>query len=409
VSFRRSRRVASLLAVRRTVKAFVLRGEWAPRSGYAPTGRELALRKATVASQVWRNPNATLEEVADPSPQPDEVVIRVRACGVCGSDVHCIDPDDEGYIRFSGPARLPVILGHEYAGEVVEAGSAVTTLKVGDSVAAEGMLWCGLCEPCRRGTPNQCVNLDMVGFSAPGAYAEFIAAKERYCWGLQPLLASGLSDPGEIYELGALLEPAGCAYNGLFVGHDRFKPGVRVAVFGAGPIGLAAVALARAAGASLVVAFDPVAERVLLARAMGAHHAYNPNSLSRDGLSPVGILMELSGGHGFDLHVEAAGAADKTVPAMVQTLAPNGRIIYLGRTGAKASINLDTLVSGASALAGSRGHAGHGIYPNLIRMTAAGILPLSVMIGRRMPFPHVEEALAEARDGQLGKVMVIQT
>jgi len=390
------------------VKAFVLRGEWSPRSGYAPTSYELTSRKAAVASQVWRHPQATIEDVADPSPQPDEVVIRIRACGVCGSDVHCVDPNDEGYVRFSGPARLPVILGHEYAGEVVALGSAVTTLKVGDPVAAEGMLWCGLCEPCRRGTPNQCVNLEMVGFSAPGAFAEFIIAKERYCWGLQPLMTPRVAATSDVFELGALLEPAGCAYNGLFVGHDRFKPGVRVAVFGAGPIGLAAVALARAAGASVVAAFDPVEERVGLARAMGAHYAHDPDSLERSGLSLVSVLLELSGGQGFDLHVEAAGAAGQTVPVMEQTLAPNGRIIYLGRTGARASLHLDTFISGASTIAGSRGHAGHGIYPSLIRMTAARILPLAGMISYRVQFPDVEEALVQAGDMRQGKVMVIQ-
>lgn len=386
------------------MKAFVLRGEWAPRPGYVGSPQERVSRKASVASQVWRNPAAAVEHVNDPLPDHDEVIVRIRACGVCGSDVHCVYPDEEGYLRFSGPARLPVILGHEYAGEVVEIGRGVRTLAVGDPVAAEGMLWCGLCEPCRRGAPNQCRNLEMVGFSSPGAYAEFVATRERYCWSLRPL--EGRSVGSSIFETGAMLEPAGCAYNGLFIGHDRFKPGVRVAVWGAGPIGLAAVALARAAGASLVVAVEPVEERRALALRLGAQYVFSPDDFA--GRDVCGPCDDLTKGDGFDLCIEAAGAAHRTVPLMQRALSANGRIVYLGRTGQSAAIDLDGLVSGACTVAGSRGHAGGGIYPNLIRMVASGLLPLEQMVTHRVAFPQVREALSAARDRRSGKVMVIR-
>jgi hypothetical protein len=180
-----------------------------------------------------------------------------------------------------------------------------------------------------------------------------------------------------------------------------------VGVFGVGPIGLATVALARAAGASKVVAIDPVIERGALARRMGAHVSLSLDELIRSGESPVEALRDLSNG-GFDIHVEAAGAADETIALMERTLAPNGRIVYLGRTGATSALQLDTLVSGASELAGSRGHAGHGIYPNLIRMTAAGVIDLSVMVTQTFRFPEVEQALEAAGDRRQGKVMVTQ-
>lgn len=254
------------------MQAILLEAEWAPRSGYPITALEEQSRKATMASQVWRNPRYTPSAAPDPTPGPREVIIQVRACGVCGSDTHCFETDDEGYIIFSGPVQLPVIPGHEYAGEVVAVGKEVRELRVGDLVAAEGMLYCGVCEACRTGHPNQCPHLDMVGFSSPGAYAEYIAADERFCWKLNGI-AERLGDKQAALELGALVEPISCPYNGIFVAAGGMRPGDHVAVFGAGPIGLGAIALARAAGAATVIAFDVSEARNKLAVEMGADEA----------------------------------------------------------------------------------------------------------------------------------------
>lgn len=380
------------------MRAFVLRGEWQPSPGYPITSQEEALGLARVACRVWRNPTASWEEVPDPAPQADEVVVRVRAVGVCGSDVHCVFPDETGYVRFSGPAKLPVILGHEFAGEVVEVGRSVRSLRVGDPVAVEGMRWCGLCEPCRAGWFNQCLHLEMVGFTAPGAYAEYVATSERYCWNLSGL-REHYAGPA-LFEAGALLEPAGCAYLGLFWSHDRFKPGVEVLVVGTGPIGLAAIALARAAGASLVVGVEPAPSRRDLALRLGAHHALDP---AREDL--VDALGALTSGRGFDLLVEAAGEADSTFPWMEKLLAPRGRLVYLGRTGRPARLDPDLWVSSAGTVAGSRGHAG-AAYGALLRMMGARVLDLRPMITHRLPLAQVHEALSTASGQRTGKVMV---
>jgi hypothetical protein len=300
---------------------------------------------------------------------------------------------------------LPVIIGHEFSGTVVEAGRRVTTLREGDMVASEGILHCGTCEPCRRGNPNQCLNLEMVGFSAPGAFADFIAVPEEHCWKLNDLQRAYPNDD-LIYEVGALVEPMGCAYNGMFVSAGGFMPGARVAIFGAGPIGLGAVLLARTAGAAAVMVFDPSIQRCKLALEMGADFAQSPTELLQQGLSPSGVIRELTRGYGADMLVEAAGAAEYTVPEIEKSFAPNGKMVYLGRAGNRVRMDLDVLVSQASLIAGARGHAGHGIYPGILRMLATGRLPAEKMITSRFPFSQVMDAIRKSTERVDGKIMV---
>ncbi len=388
-----------------TMKALVLRGEWDPKPGYAVTEAEKASGKATVASSVWRHPKIRIEDRPVPVIDDDEVLLRVRACGVCGSDTHCYETDPDGYIIFSGPVKLPVVMGHEYSGEVVEVGRRVTTLKVGDAVAPEGMLWCGICRSCRTGHPNQCENLEMVGFSAPGAFAEYIAVKEKYCWKINALRNVCDSDD-EMYEMGALIEPIGCSYNGMFVSAGGFLPGAYCAIFGAGPIGLGALLMAKAAGAARVMVFDVVDERCQLAMDMGADVVLNSWKLAQQGLSPHEAIMDLTEGHGADILVEAAGAAPKTIPEIERSYAPNGKMVYLGRAATAVEAQLDVLVSNANTIAGARGHAGYGIFPNIIRMMATGRIPAAKMITSRYPFDKVMDALERSTLRTDGKIMV---
>ena len=386
------------------MRALVLDGEWAPRTGYRVTEEEERTRKARIANHVWRHTRATWQDIEDPRIAPDEVLIEVRACGVCGSDTHCVETDGDGYMLFSGPTQLPTVFGHEYSGTVVEVGADVRTLAPGDPVAAEGMLWCGLCPPCRSGRPNQCRHLEMVGFSAPGAFAPYIATRERYCWSLAPL-AEQLGE-GVAYELGALLEPAGCAFNGLYVSAGGFMPGATCAIHGAGPIGLAAIPVARAGGATRIWVFDTVPERTARALEFGADAAFTVGELASAGTSVHEVILEQTAGVGADLHVEAAGAANVTFPEIEQSLAPNAKIVYLGRTGEHARIHADVMVTGANVLAGSRGHAGHGIYPAMIRLAAAGRLPLLPMITSRFPLDRTLDALEQSKTRADGKIMI---
>lgn len=386
------------------MKALQLTGEWKPRPGHKVTAFEQSSGKAESASNIWHNPKMSMIETPVPQIKPDEVLIKIKACGVCGSDTHCYETDSQGYVIFSGPAKFPCVVGHEYAGEVVEVGSEVTTLKVGDAVAPEGMLWCGKCISCRAGNPNQCLNLEMVGFSAPGAFAEYIATREKYCWKLNDL-RENFSD-AEVYEIAALVEPIGCAYNGMFIAAGGMKPGSYVAIYGAGPIGLGALLMAQAAGASKIFMFETSPERCVIASAMGADYVGNPLELKQQGTSPAEVVRELTRGYGVDMQVEAAGAATHTIPEMERSFAPNGKLVYLGRAGNSTRMHLDTLVSQANMIVGARGHAGYGIYPFILRMLASGRVPAKKMITSHFGFDGVLEAMQQSSARTDGKIMV---
>ena len=387
------------------MRALVLEADWNPRQGYAVTEAELSSHKAVMASQVWQHPRFSVAEIADPTPGPGEVVVRVGACGVCGSDTHCLETDDHDYVLFSGPARLPVVPGHEYTGEVVAVGPGVRSVRVGQLVAAEGMLYCGVCAVCKRGRFNQCPNLEMVGFSSPGAYAEYISVHERHLWSLDTL-AEHTGSESKALELGALVEPISCSYNGIWVSGGGMPPGSHVAVYGCGPIGLGAILLCRAAGAASITAFDRSPERVALARTLGADTAWTLGELSSAGTEPASVVLEQTAGWGADWHIECAGAAVATMPQIERSLAPNGTMVYLGRTGERAPVQLDVLVTQAGRIVGARGHAGQGCFPQIIRLLERGRLDAGAMITARMPFADTTAALERSTLRTDGKIMV---
>jgi len=387
------------------VKALVLEADWDPRPPYLPSQTELESGKANLASEVWRHPRLAIKDMPMPSIGPHEVLVKVRAVGVCGSDTHCLETDPDGYILFSGPTALPVILGHEYTGEVVELGSAVQNLRVGQLVACEGMLYCGVCEACRRGLPNQCPQLEMVGFSSPGAYAEYVAVHEKHCFDIDGL-AERYGDAQLGLEVGALIEPIACPYNGLWVAGEGLRPGAHVAVYGCGPIGLGAVMLARVAGAASVLAFDISPQRCELAKRLGADLAFNSLDLASRGSSPAEVILEHTRGWGADVQVEAAGAAHATMPEIERAFAPAGQMIYLGRTGQRPPVLLDALMSGACSITGARGHAGGGCFPSIIRLMERGRMDASPMITARYAFSEALEALQRSCTREDGKIMV---
>ena len=378
----------------------VLDAKWEPREGYELSDFERRTGKAITGSSVWRHPKLEVKEVDRPAPKPDEVVIRVKACGICGSDIHFYETDADGYILYPGLTKFPTIIGHGFSGVVEEVGSEVRDLKPGDMVTSEEMIWCGYCTPCRNGFPNHCVNLEEIGFTIPGAMAEYIAVGAKYCWKIDAI-AEHYGDEDKAFEAGALVEPTCVAYNALFERGGGFRPGAYVAVYGTGPIGLAAIALSKAAGAAKVIAFELSGVRQELAKAVGADFVYDPREVV-----PSEVVMDLTGGQGADMHVEAAGAPTKTIPEMEKSLAINGKIVQIGRAAQRVPMYLETFQVRRAQLFGSQGHSGHAIFPSVIRLMAAGLVDMTKIITARFDLDRALEALERATKREDGKIMI---
>ncbi|MBZ0310362.1 MAG: alcohol dehydrogenase catalytic domain-containing protein, partial [Anaerolineae bacterium] len=242
------------------MKALTLTADWSPKPEYKLSERERQTRKAKNGFMVWKNPRIHLGDSPDPTPKEDEVIIQVAAVGICGSDMHMYEKDDDGYMLYPGYVGTPTILGHEFAGRVVGVGKNVKDLRTGDIVTAEEIQWCGECVSCRRGYVNHCDHMEELGFTTPGAMAQYIPVRARYCWKLDEL-ADRIGDEHEALVMGAMVEPVGVSYHAMFNRIHTWQPGHYVAVFGAGPIGLAAEALAVAAGAAQVIVLDTSASR----------------------------------------------------------------------------------------------------------------------------------------------------
>jgi threonine dehydrogenase-like Zn-dependent dehydrogenase len=382
------------------MKGLVLEAEWAPRKGYVLSEFEKKTGKAVTGSSIWRHPKLEVKEQPDPKPKPDEVVIEVKACGICGSDMHFYETDADGYMLYPGLTKFPVITGHEFSGKVAEVGKEVQDLRVGDMVTVEEMIWCGHCVPCRNGYPNHCTNLEELGFTINGAFANYLAVGAKYCWKIDAI-AERYGDEDKAYEAGAMVEPTSVAYNTVFTRGGGFLPGAYVTVFGAGPIGLGAIALCKASGAAKVIAFETSKNRRELAKSLGADYAYDPTACV-----PSEVIMDLTGGMGADVHVEAAGVPEKTVPEMEKTLNINGKILIVGRAAKRVPMYLEALQVRRSQVIGSQGHSGHAIFPNVIRLMASGLVDQTRAITARFPLAKAVEGIEQLLKREDGKIMI---
>lgn len=380
------------------MNAYVLHATWEPRPGYHPSTVEIETRRAAIGSSVWRHPRGEFGRLDQPAPQPDDVIIKVRRVGFCGSDLHFVETDADGYIKYPGLARMPIVLGHELSGEVVEVGARVGAPAIGTPVTIEDMVRCGTCHACRVDQPNHCENLDEIGFSLNGGFAEYVRVPARNCWSIAPL---GQLGEAAMYDGGALVEPFTVVYNALVHAAGGVRPGAFTVVHGAGPIGLASVALVRACGAARVIVFEVSPERRALAVAMGADSVHDPRSVVADA-----IVRDETGGVGADLQIEAAGAFEHTLPVMERSIAIGGTILVIGRDSAHVSIYPEPLQVKRATLLFAKGNAGHGTYPHVLRLMASGRIDPRPIITARYPFAEIGTALAASHERAHGKILI---
>ena len=391
------------------MKAFMVEGEWAPKPDYILSPRELKEKRAMRADLVYKNVTTGLKSVPIPEISDDDVLIKVGACGVCGSDLHAIGRDAEGYSTFASHVKLPVILGQEFSGEVVEVGKNVTNTKVGDIISVEQIRWCGTCRVCRTGMFNQCENLEETGLSCDGAFAEYALVPQKYVCVINDI-AERLGDKQAAFEAGALAEPTCVAYSGIQINSGGIKPGSNVAIFGVGPIGLASVELARAFGAAKIFVFNTNPARDYLAKAMGADYVFNPRTLKEQGTSAGEVVLDLTNGIGAGTIVEATGNFSEVYPEIMKCIGIGAHIVQLG-IGAKPAI-FDTmpLLRKNAHIIGSLGQAGSDIFPSVLRLMASGRIDMRKMITGRFKLDDVSRAIADSGKRELGhgKVMVSQ-
>jgi len=387
------------------MRGLMLEAKWEPKSGYVVSDFEKQTGKAITGNSIWKSPSLAIREVPNPRVGPKEVLLKVKACGVCGSDIHFYETDPQGYVMYPGLTKFPCITGHEFSGEVVEVGKEVSDLKLGDMVTAEEMIWCGECKPCRAGFFNHCSNLEEIGFTINGAFAEYIAIGSRYCWKLDALLER-YPNRDTVYEMGATVEPSSVSYNAIFIRAGGFKPGAYATVYGGGPIGLTAIALLKAAGAAKVIAFETVEARRKICIAMGADHVFDPVALVKQGTAPAQVVMDLTKGEGADFQFEAAGAPALTVPEMEKSLAINGKIVQVGRAAERVPMYLEAFQVRRAQFFGSQGHSGDEIFPNVIRLMASGAIDTRKMITARYTLEQAVDAIKRSGSRTDGKIMV---
>ena len=244
-----------------------------------------------------------------PIPQlekPDDVILKVKTVGVCGSDLH-------GYTGQSGRRKPPMIMGHEATADVIALGSGVENLEIGDRVAIQPVQFCGYCSQCMAGNQNICENRSIMGVTAPGAYAEYVKWSGSSLYKLPETMD---------YEIGALAEPLCIALHAVGLAH--IKPYDTAYIVGAGTIGLLTLAVLRLTGVNCIIVSDTSDERLRVARDIGADVTLNPKTQN-----PREVVNQYTQGRGVDISFEAVGLSI-TAQQTLEVTRNQGQVIWIG-------------------------------------------------------------------------------
>jgi NADPH2:quinone reductase len=325
---------------------------------------------------VWEQPGRLeVKELPDPEPRPDEIVVRVGACGMCGTDVHIAEGEFP-------PTPYPIVPGHEFAGEIVAAGAEVDDLEVGAHVAVDPSLFCGHCDYCRIQRGNLCRNWNAIGDTVNGAFAELVKAPARNAYELPE---------GTSARTGALVEPLACAVHGLR--RLAAEPADTVLITGAGTMGLLLLQLILRDGASQVVVVDRNHARLQVAQSLGAHAVDTE-------------IAAVLGKDGFDCVVDATG-----VPAVIDqglnAVRRGGKLMVFGVAPEAARVefspfriyNDEITVIGSMAVLFT--------FVPAIELLASGVVQTEPLLTHTFPLDGFEDALAAMRGGDGIKVQVL--
>lgn len=327
-------------------------------------------------------------DIPVPIPAPDELLVRVKACGICGSDVH-------GYDGSSGRRIPPIVMGHEAAGVVAAMGSQVSGVREGDRVTFDSTIYCGSCEYCRRGQVNLCDRREVLGVSTPeyrrpGAFAEYVLVPQRILHRV----------PDEIsFPEAAMVEPLAVAVHAVSL--SEIRQSSTTLVVGAGMIGLLVLQALRAANCSRIYVTDIDDTRLRLAEQLGATATINARK--------VDITAEINGltsGTGVDVAFEAVGNG-ATIKTAIESVRKGGTVILIGNISPKVEIPLQAVVSRQIRLQGSA--ASSGEYPQCIDMLARSAVKVKPLITAVTPLEEGPQWFERLHSGEPNLMKIILT
>jgi len=331
-------------------------------------------------------PGAQIESVDVPAARPGEVLVRVRAASICGTDLHIYRWDAWSASRL----HPPLTFGHEFCGVVEAVGEGVTRFAPGDRVTAEMHVACGHCRPCRAGQPHVCQNVRILGIDQDGCFAEFVRIPAGNLWKL---------DAGIPEHYAAIMDPLGNAVHSVLAGPIA---GCTVGVTGCGPIGLMSIAVAKACGCSTLYATEISPHRAKLAREMGADLVLNP----KEGDAALRVLAETAGA-GVDVLLEMSGNP-AAIRAGLHMLRPGGRASLLGIPSEPVTLDLlnDVIFKGATV----HGIYGRRMFETWLQMSALlrdHRLNLEPLFKERLRLGEYAQAFRLLEQGAAGKVILL--
>jgi 2-desacetyl-2-hydroxyethyl bacteriochlorophyllide A dehydrogenase len=328
-----------------------------------------------------------IEDVENPSMDPDQVLIKVKYAGICGSDFHVWTGE------FPAWFNPPKIMGHEFSGEIVDVGKRVPEtagLSVGDRVTVDPTMNCGTCYYCRTGHPKECMNLKTIGWTyQPGAMAEYVNVRYDFVYKL----------PNELsFEEGALTEPISCAYHSFE--NAGIEPGYSVAILGAGTIGLSLLQLAKAAGASKIIVSDIDDAALNLAKKLGADIALNPKEVDI-----AKEVNDLTDGFGVDVCFEAVGIPE-TIEQAIKLVKIGGRAMIMGVPSKDAKITIHPLDLLLKEMTIKATHDNPFTFMKSLQVMRKGLIDLKSMITNILGLDEAQKAFETMEKPGVAKVLL---
>ena len=328
---------------------------------------------------------AEVKEVQVPKFGDTDVLVKVKVASVCGTDLHIYNWDPWAQNRI----HPPLIPGHEFCGHVAAVGREVTTVKEGDFVSAEMHVACGKCLQCRTGEAHICQNVSIIGVDANGAFAEYVVIPESNIWKLDPEIPQ---------EYASILDPLGNAVHTVLAGDIAAKS---VAITGCGPIGLFAIAVAKACGATQVFAIEVNEYRRKIATQMKADYVLDP---SKEDV--LGAVLDATNGVGVDVLLEMAGHPD-AIHLGFNILRRGGRASLLGIPSKPVTMDLaDQVIFKGAVVQGINGRLMYKTWYQMTTLLKAGKLDLHPVITDRMPLKDFSKGMERLRTGQASKILL---